>query len=673
MNAPLSFGAMKATAGKLSTSPEEAPEGNSLWWTIASAMALLAFRPYQGIVHDARLYVGYALSKLHSETIGRDIVFTMDGQSGLSIYPIALRTVVDALGPARGAQVATMCGLLIWWTCYRVFVRAALPTLARGWRTDAILIAIAAMPAFYGAQSIISVAEPFAAPRAIAEGLCVAAFAFAMRRSRWPMFALLFVAMSVHPLMTAPAAVVCAALFVVSDEEAKWRAALVRLTRYSPLVLSVAILMLFVVVWRLPRFDSEWRQALDAKHVLVFPRYWPASDYARLLLHLVTIGMAMRIESSPLRAMAIVSSIVALVGVLLTWILGDIGNVILIAQGQAWRSLWIVWVAATLSLIQLLLYACSRRGRLASAEVCSVEQAAIALLAASWAFQELSVNASILLLLSAFLWFAPSRITRLPRYGTTLIVVLAAMVYTSTIAISAYVGFHVVWTSPDVSMRWASAYLNNTGIPTGIAVSFVVGALVGRLSPGRLVMLLPASMLGVLAALSFDSRGRYQRYLESELDARHSSTASPVASAGTVAFYLGDLDSWAFAGVPSWGSVSQGIPVVFSRSLAITWNARSVRLTEAGLQVRSESAGVPSVPMAEALDGPHLGRLCEGADHPTTVVVPVGSVTGSFSPLVRSAGFRLAEAKPIRPRRFGAAWRTVNAYDVLVCPTTDTP
>ncbi len=661
---------MKATAGKLSTTPEGAPEGNSLWWTIASGMALLAFRPYQGIVHDARLYIGYALSALHKETIGRDIVFTMDGQSGLSIYPIALRAMVDALGPARGAQFATMFGLLIWWMCYRVFVRAALPTLARGWRTDAILIAIAAMPAFYGAQSIISVAEPFAAPRAIAEGLCVAAFAFAMRRQLWPMFALLCIAMSVHPLMTAPAAVVCAALFVVSDEDANWLANLERLKRYLPLLVSLAVLMLLVALWTLPHFDVEWRRALDAKRVLVFPRYWPSSDYARLLLHLVTIGIAMRIESSPLRALAIVSSIVALLSVLLTWIAGDVGNVILIAQGQAWRSLWIVWVAATLSLIQLLLYACSRKGRSASGEVFSVEQAAIALLVASWAFQELSVNATILVSLSAFLWFAPSSVVRLPRYGTTLIVVLAATVYASTIAISAYVGFHVVWTSPDVSMRWASAYLNNTGIPTFVVAVSVVSVLIGRTAPNRITLLIPALMLGALSILSFDSRSQYQRYLESELDARHSGIASPVESAGTVAFYLGDLDSWAFAGVPSWGSVSQGIPVVFSRSLAITWNTRSVRLTNAGLQVRSESAGMPSVPTSEALDGPRLSRLCEGEDHPTTIVVPVGSIIGSLSPLIRSTGFTLAEPKPIRPRQFGAAWRTVKDYDVLVCRTS---
>ena len=71
-------------------------------------------RPYAGIIHDSRIYVGRALADLSPHTIGLEYAFLHDGQSRFSLFPKAFAQLVSALGPGPAAQLLSGLGLVLW-------------------------------------------------------------------------------------------------------------------------------------------------------------------------------------------------------------------------------------------------------------------------------------------------------------------------------------------------------------------------------------------------------------------------------------------------------------------------------------------------------------------------------------------------------------------------------
>jgi len=150
-------------------------------WATAVLTALTFFllgRPYFGIRHDARIYVGRAEADLGRNGMAHDLMFAHDGQSRFSIFGALFRPMVEHLGSGTAAMLATGAGLAIWLAA----VTALLSRFCRGAALWAGVVALGVFPGFYA--GVLAYAEPFITPRLFAEALVCLALALVVDR-RW--------------------------------------------------------------------------------------------------------------------------------------------------------------------------------------------------------------------------------------------------------------------------------------------------------------------------------------------------------------------------------------------------------------------------------------------------------------------------------------------------------
>ena len=162
--------------------------GGATWLGVAygalAAAGLLALfllsRPYEGILHDARLYIGYALAALHPDSIGHDMVLAEHGQSGFTIFPALMVFMVTAFGSSLAAKLTALAALVLWFGA----AAALSASIAEGRTRWVILIFIAVLPAHYAGLEVFHYAEALAVPRPFAEAfvlLGLALFGFGWR------------------------------------------------------------------------------------------------------------------------------------------------------------------------------------------------------------------------------------------------------------------------------------------------------------------------------------------------------------------------------------------------------------------------------------------------------------------------------------------------------------
>lgn len=619
---------------------------------LLTLLLFLLTRPYIGIQHDARLYVGYALAKIDPQGIGQDLVFTADGQSGYSIFPPIFLQIVKWLGPETAAMVVPIVGLVVWFLVYRLFLDEVLPV---SWtavqRNAAVLIAIAMSP-YYGGTGVLRFAEPYATPRIFAELLVLLALALLLRGSRWSAGSLALAAI-VHPLMTAPGIGVAIWTQVRSKH---WRLALLGAAVTAVAVLLGRSLMTTTNTGAFGRFDKEWLNVLNFKGSLVFVRHWNLQDFTRTLLHVVTIGMAWRQLRDELRRLTGAVLVASAFGVAVTLIGADVVGHVLLTQAQLWRGMWLLALLATLC-VPVLIHRAWEPAR-ATERGIELRRSATLLLILAWVIVEISPNAGPIGLVALALWEAPARwpALSLPPIGLRLIATVVSLLLVSVLCAQVWVATGVAWSSPDLTMRWNWNYWLLTGLPMAVLLSMSIGSLLGnsRVVTLRELALLTSAVLA-LVILRFDSRTRYQRYVESALGGyvRTGESLIPRGN-GPVIWPYADLEPWAFAGSPSWGSITQGIPAVFSRELSLEWYARWQFLEDNGFVAKGEGA---------------IALVADRA-MPRTVLCPLGgSEPGRIVYPTAVHGFKLTTPQLIQPTKMGRPWWGFSLVNVRHCLT----
>lgn len=634
---------------------------------IGAFLVFLLFRPYQGIIHDARLYVGYAMAALDPDGIGRDIVFVNDGQSKFSVYPLLMRSLAKWIGPSRAAMALTYGGLLLWFAAFAVFARRLLGERFSDAQVIAVTILAVSLPSFYGGQGVFRFAEHFATPRVFAEASVLAAFAAILaRRTALSMIALAL-GLAFHPLIAAPGVAVIAWYLAESPRD---RNALIGVAVGGTGLLLVATLTLHASDKPFAQFDAEWLAAINTKHALVFLKTWRWGDVIRIVLHVVTIALAMPALEGGAQRVVRSSIVVAAGGLTLSMLGGDLAHNVLVTQGQAWRGLWLLAVLATVMQGVLLHSVWRHPPKQDVTSERDLRRAASLLLLVAWFMVEINSTALVFALLAGLLWTLP-RVrpdVALPASGALVIGALTCVVIACQTAVQTWVTVTTIWSSPDTSMRLSLFNVVATGVP-GLLVLASVTRILASATPAstRARSYCQPLFLGLLLLASFksDARTRYQRYVERELDSRVEGVPPPlsVPRGNSVLWPYADLETWAFAGAPGWGTIVQGMPSVFDRHLAIAWAARTALLEKAGLlslgQTGAETIAVLSVVVDERV----VESLCAPPDPPSVVVVP------------KEAGARLSGASTHRPDvaralyplSMGQRWSRIDAYSVVRC------
>ncbi|MDT7934056.1 MAG: hypothetical protein RQ833_05555 [Sphingomonadaceae bacterium] len=549
-------------------------------------------RPYHGVYHDARIYMGRALADLDPARFGADPMYALDGQTGFSAFRIVARDAVAALGLGPGALALALVGLACWFAAAWALTGA----LTRGRARLALMLGAMLIPPVYGGGDIFRFGETFASPRPYAEAAAMMAVAAALRGrmmagSGWGVLACL-----IHPLMGLPGLALALSLRVI--RHGHWLRAGVAVGAAVALVLAAAWAGVPVVDRLFERFDPTWAHT-HRFYLLI--GHWPVRSFAITACQLGTLAIAAaRLRG---RLMRFSGALLALsvLGLLATWAGSDISASVLVTQLQPWRVLWLAALGSGLMLARLALAASTLRDR-----------AIVAALAAGWLFCDGPWIVGGALATAGALAAG----LRLPRRLMTAAPIPVALVALYVVGLWVYAGAAFAW------VRWPFGELHSEQLrPLLFAAALL--AVLAQLARGRRVpeVRAPAGLAGALAAaalLLWDDRSDFQLQLERggfpELEAVLDQLPGPV-------FFAENTPELSWRAV--WWSGLQAAPALFSRPLAVVWDDRLNRLTAAGLETLKQRRNYEVAPESERDFMPtpeKLDRLCHSPDSPAWVV-----------------------------------------------------
>jgi hypothetical protein len=632
----------------MTVEPIEATTGRAGWAARFVAVASLAavwalLRPYAGIIHDSRIYVGRALADLSPHTIGLEYAFLHDGQSRFSLFPKAFAQLVSALGPGPAAQLLSGLGLVLWvagaaWLFSRFLKGAGL------WGA---LICLAALPAGYGGHDVFSWAEAFATPRIFAEAASLAALGMILDARRGAAGALFVVALVLHPLVAAPAVAVGVACLGMTDR--RWWL-LFPLGLLAAVGAALAGLPVASRLFQAP--DPQWLAVLQHRSPYLFPARWPADSWALAICQATTLALTWRGAPASLRRLIAAAALAAVAGVLTT----AFAPSLLVIQVQPWRAAWLGSLLAA-GLFALCGAALWRGGPAA--------RAALAALATAWVGHASLPMATLGCGLALLLAFAP-RARTLPPWALRL-----TWPYFFAITAGMWVIeiWHLLRAGSGLPLEaWLSAPAVSSTIAVraglvALAVRFTLASPPARLG-GRLPLFAAAATAAAIAAgLCWDARPAFVRIAESQAQ------APPLARAlaGGSVLWLGDFgSSWLVTGAPEWWSIRQGAGGLFNRQLALEWRRRFGVLAGAGL-IRKDidfaaAGGLAGEPTVRASA---LRDVCGSQDGPAWIVAPVERVEPAS--LARAVAVWRPAVRDIVAAASGGRLVRVSAYAIFSC------
>jgi hypothetical protein len=635
--------------------PTTVPRTNRQFWmlriaAVASLAAIwLICRYYQGIQHDARLYVGRALADLHPDTIGQEIAFAHDGQSGFSIFPIVMRLAIEALGPADAAMVITFLGIVIW-----VLAAAALLTrFMRGPLLWVSLVLLAAAPADYGGHSIFKIAESFATPRIYAEASGLLALAALLKGRKVAYFVLLGVTCLLHPIMALPIAAIGFAQLMVEDR--RW----IVIPLVGFLGLALAITLQIPVASRLvERFDPAWLEVVSKRSFALFPQKWLASNWAILVQQISLLSVLCRLCNHSLRTIAVVAVIATLIGLLLPLLFPTV----LILQAQTWRAQWaLAFLApATLPLTLSLLY---ERGTGHRALIPLVMLMTIAP-------SNLSVTLFTVTIVHLCL-FHPRKALRWPIVEKALWAVWS--VATAAKAVIQLVANRLLFQdAPFVAEqslhKFLILFVQDLAAP--LLVILVIYRPGNRTRVPSTVLAFSSVVVAAWAFASWDARSSYTKRLEAGAG---SESLRSILTSGSV-LWLGHTSgsSWHWTHRPEWWSRPAGAGVVFDRSLAIEWDRRYKILHEYNLVAPIDRYHSKDRGQVLIISEKNVTPFCRHGAAPSWIVAPIGHVDGGVNPADHNwrHSYRWRAPAPDFVYNSKTSWVTVRDYKVIRCSSS---
>ncbi|HWA36553.1 MAG TPA: hypothetical protein VG873_01725 [Burkholderiales bacterium] len=519
---------------------------------LPTAFAICAFaalwllgRRYQGIIHDATLYVTMGLNRLDPNAFARDLFFVNGSQDSYSVFSPLYAPLIALLGPGDAALLMVVIG-------QAAFIGAAwalVGRLAPGTRWWALVV-LAALAGHYGGGGAVRIAEPFATARTLAEPLVLATLA-ALLAGRAPLaLAALAAASLLHPLVALPAWAVLAVWY------AQGRPALLKAL---PLAFVAACAVLLALP---PRLDPAWYASLVERSRHLFILHWQLADFAKVLWAAGMCALAIAFAAAPARRLLVAVTVVALGGVTASFLLVDVGRSGPAAALQFWRALWLLQVFATLVVpfVAIRLWGGGAAHRLAAG-----------LAAASCCFGRAEQTLAAMLVLGALALVLGTRLSahvdeRRMRIGLVIAACLAAvgMLYDIQRRLpDLYI--------PPESEVWR-AYLRVVSsfgvlLPLAVLLGFGMQSRLRRAACGAAVVLL------AFAVMIWDARSPWSRYIE--LRSPHPFAA--VIPEGAQVFWSAmSSPAWTSLRTTNWFSADQGAGIVFTRATAIEWPQREM-------------------------------------------------------------------------------------------------
>ena len=565
-------------------------------------VSYLLIQSDRGIQGDAHIYLGRALADLDPQGVGRDVMFVHDGQSAYSVFRFVARFALAHFGLERTSQALDFAAALAW-----LAAMAALVSTLRPRRAFALVVGAAVLlPRWYAPWSGLGAGEALAVPRPFAEALVLLSFALLARQRILGSGVALCLAAALHPIMALPGFGVLLVVLIARDR--RWAFAAAAATA---LVAGIAAYFGTPLFGRaLVVIDPLWLSILQDRLQYLFVSRWPVDAFAAPLLQLMTIAIASTLVRPPASTILRAAAVIAVVGFALSALLCDGFHLLLFAQAQLWRSLWLVAALAPLSLGICVWRLPSRGAR---------EFAALAALVAAWTCVRLQPAGAFFALLAV----AILTIERLTASRA------------SRVAIFAFTGAGVILSvaidvayAPRGDLDAASNSIVFVWHLTIWPLAVLAFAAIVARQPNRTQAWIAAPLSVALAtalAAGYDDRSA----LKADRDAGRmkADLVARLASRPGEVLWLGGDELWYWTRRANWNSSLQGAAIVFSRDLAIVWHDRAEALVSRNLASQNYTIPWASdvVHRPHVYDRPAIDDLCRRSDAPAWVVVPVAA------------------------------------------------
>ncbi|WP_158810899.1 hypothetical protein [Beijerinckia sp. L45] len=565
----------------------------------------IAATTFIGIDGDARIYMGRAMADLDPGGVGRDIMFAQDGQAGFSIFRLVAARAVGWLGPKDAALVLAFCDMAAWFTAMVAFAGQ----FARGRARGVLVVCAAVLPVTYGFYPLLQAREIVAVPRPLSEACVLLALAALCRGRTALSLACLAAAALMHPIMALPG--IAVVFLVLGLRDRRWLAA-IAIGLIATIAAALAGVPFFARLGVV--IDPPWRGLLDGRNPYLFVTHWPATSVAPLSVQCATVAVAALICQGRQRAIFMVALLVALSGVAVSWLLGDVLSLLLVVQAQPWRALWLIAVLA-MPAFGLCALDLPRRGPLGTL--------ALVFLGLAWITFDIMPLTPLAAIMALMLVLA----SRMRHTALSPVVVPAVSGIVAVLAVC------LKWQEA----RGALSYIQSAPGPTDIVgplwrlgllpLVFIGLALAWhrwprwRFEPFAASLVL-ATLIG-LVATTWDRRSAATRRIEA--DVHDPTLVALTASVPGEVLWLANDDEWYWLGRPEWNGIIQGAGTVFSRPLAMTWRERTSFLVAQGLidQGRLHAWRAPATIIVPTLTAPVLAALCVRQDAPAWVVAPL--------------------------------------------------
>lgn len=299
-------------------------------------LIILAFwmlrHPYEGLVHDSVLYAFAALARLHPASLGRDIYLSVGVQDRHTLFSPLAAAIIRIAGLDRATALITFAAQMAFFSSAWLVARR-LMSPAEALLSTALLVVL---PPTYGDGHIFSYAESFMTARLPSEVLVLGALAAALGDRPLLGVVCLAAAALLHPIIAAAGV---ALWLMLSAGLARPRLALAFAAGAFVAVVAAAWL---VPIGPVARFDMGWFDLLYNRGTYLFPSRWAVVDWAHGSVPLATLAVGAITNSQPrIRSVCLAALATGLSGLAISLLGSDLLRVILIAQVQPWRWLWL--------------------------------------------------------------------------------------------------------------------------------------------------------------------------------------------------------------------------------------------------------------------------------------------------------------------------------------------
>jgi len=524
-------------------------------YVVAAAATGLSFfaRPYEGIVHDARIYALMALASQPGRGSAGDLFLALGGQREFTLFDELYGWIVASSGltaAAFGVSYGFRAMLVV--AALMSIRRLAAPPAATA---GAFLLAVA--PLSYGGLGVFHVLEPFTTARTVAEAFALLAIWAVLAGRSWLGAAAIIASALFHPVMALPALLAMATAGVLP---------LVR--RVRPVVLlagsaslAATLLALFSL---LPIVDADWLAIVRDRSPFLFPSTWNRQDWFWNLLPLGTLALyTLRQPGSRSRDLLLTLSLVAATGLVVA-LACEVRPVRLLVQGQPWRWVWPATALGVLLLPALLMSLWDGTAR---------DRAVALLIGTAWIAD--AVAGTVLIAAAAVLATGWPRLPGAIRNRVVLLSVLLIALPVAAVALGITDTLARAFpASPGGGMREAAAtLLENWPLAVLAAVALCCLAQRTTLVGVLLVAATAATLMGasVYRDTAIAENDGYTAANRQEFAAWRDA----IRPGSSVLWPENPVAVWSLLDAPSYLSQAQTAGVLFSRGTAMSMNARA--------------------------------------------------------------------------------------------------